>query len=112
MGARFDLDPIAEDFPNGCDADHHWIQWHATDEPECVCVILHFQVGATVVASLKLSIYPTDITRAGGTEANFNTLRTKAANSSDTDDVVEFIADAEWGRNLIWARFRKYQGGE
>jgi hypothetical protein len=91
----------------------HWIkrvpEGEDEDKVDHVGIILRYWEGLSILTQRPITIYPLTVTEQGGTLADFDALVAAGANSSDTNDVVQMLADETWGLNIIWAEYRAYQ---
>jgi hypothetical protein len=91
----------------------HWIhrepEGETDDKVVALSIILRYWQGLNILTQRPITIYPLTVTEQGGTLADFDALVAAGANSSDTNDVVQMLADEVWGLNIIWAEYRKYQ---
>jgi hypothetical protein len=110
MGAHYALDAQYTSIPIEVEGRAHWLV-HSTDEcAERISILLAFHDAIKELGKQTLHVTHAIIIRFGGADQDWSDMCAAAANSSDTDDVVEILADSAWGQRLLWVAWHLFAG--
>lgn len=110
MGKHYLLDSQYTSQPIEVEGRAHWLVRDISETPERVSILVAFWSATAELDKQTAHATRSIVERAGGTAQNWTDLCSTAANSSDTDDVVEMLTESPWGQRILWVAWHLFAG--
>lgn len=110
MGQHYLLDSQYTSQPIEVEGRAHWAVKTLAETDERVSVLVAFWSATAELGKQTVHATRSIVERAGGTVADWEILCAAACDSSDTDDVVEILADNAWGQRILWVAWHLFAG--